>query len=232
MITVAQITGNTTDAGSGTANFAAVTAGNLLVIFVAKDASAAFAVGDISKSAGTATLGAFTLDSHAERINGAENIACAVYSAPITSSGSVTILFSATHYYWVGLAEVAGCDVSVARVDGQNTGNGITGLPVTGSVTSTAGAIFCGALATYSSGALTHTPGTGYSQVYEEENGALHMTGSSETQIVATSTSDTADWNAPNMSAAWAACVAVYKDSRVAPPVPRADRIAATVFPG
>jgi hypothetical protein len=170
-------------------------------------------VGDIAKASGTATIGSFALDSHAERTNGGEAVASAVYSVPITGAGTITITFAATHYYWCGVAEFSG--TALSGVDGQNTGNGITGLPATGSVTSAGAAVFVGALATYTAGALTHTPGADYEQIYEQENGALHMTGSSEDRIVGGSTSDTADWLAPNMSAAWCAALAVYRTGAV-----------------
>lgn len=200
-----------------------VTSGNLLVIMGAKfvTASDAFVAGDVTKTAGTATIGTVTLDSQVNYdggSGGAAYIASGVWSVPVTGTGSCTMQVggaAAGSYMLIAINEYTGADVSGTRVEGQNTGTGTTGAPATGNATVTTGGVFLGSLATYTTSATTHTVGADYTQIFESENGSLHMTGSFEDRIVSSTTTDAADWTAPT-TAQWCACVVTYKQAAAA----------------
>ena len=194
-----------------------VVAGNLLVILVTafKESSDPFVLADISKSAGTATLGAFQLDSSVNYNPSPAWVNSAVYSAPVTGSGSCTITVGgapAGSYFVLALQELEGADVTSGRLEGQNTGTGATGAPTTGDVTSAGGAAFMGIVGTNTSGATTHTPDGAFTEIAESEDGSTHMTGSAEDRIVTTGTTDAASWTAPT-TVDWAAALAVYKEA-------------------
>lgn len=192
-----------------------VTAGNRIVIGIARynnDAQLPV-VGDISKSAGTATLGAFTLDAVADNnFGGSEHIYAAIYSAPVTGTGSCTITVTnawSGSYWNIGINEYHSDVGAITVEDGANTATGATGAAASANGTSAAGAVFFGAGNFASSGAITITPDTAFSQVYEEEDGSAHSTGSFIDRIVSSGTTDAASWTAPTTTP-WAAAVVVY----------------------
>ena len=196
-----------------------VTAGNLLVLGVVKwnDSGAdAFVVGDISQSAGTATLGTFTLDVQLDyNYISAFHIIVGLFSVPVTGSGSCTIQVAggvAGSYWILGTQEYSGADVSGTRVAGTSTGQAATGAPTTGTVASGGAGAFAGVVGTNTLGATTHTPGADYTQIIEEEDGATHMTGAYEDRLVSGDTTDAADWTAPTLNAS-ACVVAFYKEA-------------------
>jgi hypothetical protein len=195
-----------------------VTAGNLVVVLVTKwnSTHTAIVVGDVSKTAGTATLGVWQMDRTDYQQSGAGNeMDTAIFSAPVTGTGSLTVAVAgAAGCYWlIAVNEYAGADVSASRVAGGNGGGDANnGTPTTGTVASGMGAVFCGVLCTITGGATTHTPGADYTQIYEAEDGASFQTGSSEDRIVGVDTTDAADWLAPT-TVPWAASLAVYKEA-------------------
>lgn len=220
-ITRVQETGQTTDNSTSVskASGSNVTAGNLVIVAAIKYSPGSndpFVVGDVSQSAGTATLGEWTKDVDIIReYTTGEYVAAALFSAPVTGSGSCTVTVGgavAGSYWALGIAERSGLDVSATRVESTNTGGAESGAPATGTATSAAGALFVGAVATVDTSAATHTPGADYTQIYEEEDGSLHMMGSVEDRIVTGGTTDAADWQAPT-TLEWAAVVAVYKEA-------------------
>ena len=147
-----------------------ITSGNLLVILVTayKNSNDAFALGDISKTAGTATLGSFTLDAaiNFDYAGAGEYVNTAVYSAPVTGTGSCTIQVGgapAGSFLFLAITERSNADTTGTRVEGTDTGSGTTGAPNTGNaVTSAAGALFAGIVGTVTSIATTHTKGADY----------------------------------------------------------------------
>jgi len=195
-----------------------VTSGNLVVFTAVSwrdDTNDPFLAGDATlKSGSTATLGTITLDK-----GGTYNyqdtywLAVAIWSAPVTGTGSCTITVAgvpAGGSITAVVREYSGTDVGASRLEDSDYGTGDGTVPATPSVTSAGEALFFGAVSTSASGAQTHTPGADYTEVYEEENGSLYATGSVEDRIVISGTTDTADWIAPD-TLAWAAAVAVYK---------------------
>lgn len=185
-----------------------VTAGNLIVVTATKfEGGNTFTSAFVTLSAGTATVGTVTMDCN--HVSGSLQVA--VWSMPVTGTGSATINLdqpSGSSSKILGIAEFSGTDVSGTRVNDCEVGAGTSTTPATASATGPA--LWVGALATDTSGAVTHTVGSGYSEIHEEEAGNLQMTGSHEYQI--STGSDTADWTL-GTSSAWAATVAVYKEA-------------------
>lgn len=194
-----------------------VTAGNLLLIYITKytNAADAFVLGDLTKSAGTATLGTITMDVERQyNATGAEHISAVVYSVPVTGSGSCTFQISsiANSYFVMAVQEISGADIGAARVAGTNEANGASGAPDSGNVTSTAGALFAGVLGTYVVSSTTHTLDAAFTLIVESEDGSAHQSGSIGYRIVGSGTTDSASWTAPT-TIPWVAVLAVYKDA-------------------
>jgi hypothetical protein len=199
-----------------------VVTGDLLVIAVVKYSPSddAFVVGDISKSAGTATLGSFTLD---QNVNfdfqaSSDRMAGAIYSAPVTAGGSCTITVGgavAGSFLVMSVSEWEGLDTGASRLEDSDTGTGASGAPATATATSAGAALFAGIVLTNYAVVTTHTPGADYNTLFESEDGATHATGSAEYRVVTAGTTDAADWVAPTTSD-YACALAVYKAATAA----------------
>lgn len=199
-----------------------VTAGNLLVIYVAKyspNAGDVFQIGDISKIAGTATLGTFTLDvEHNLDVLGG-GVFAAVYSVPITGSGSCTIQIAAADagsYLLLALQELSGADTTGSRVAGTNENTGNSVAIDSGNVASGTGGIFCGCSVTGATTGHTFTPDGAFTTVYELES-IDHVTGSAIYRIVSSNTTDSASWSI-SVAYPWVGVLAVYKESGISLP--------------
>ena len=150
-----------------------VTAGNLLVICLSKYSNTTNdppVVGNISKSAGTATLGSFTLDKVASQLYaGAEYIHSAIFSAPVTGSGSCTISIaagSATYYWSLSISEYSGVDVSGTRVDTTASNSGTSGTSgASGSFTTAGSSLIIAAGACDTGSSHQMTAGTSFTAV-------------------------------------------------------------------
>jgi hypothetical protein len=195
-----------------------VTADNLLiaVAFKYSPTTDAFAAGDLTKTAGTATIGTPTLDASINFNHFEGNfLAVGIWSVPVTGTGSCTLTAGgglAGSYWGFGTAERSGLDISATRVAATNTGTGATGAPATGNASSTANALFVGGLASNASTNTAHTQDAAFSLIFESEDGTAHMTGSSIDQISVGALTDAASWTAPT-TVQWAAAVAVYKEA-------------------
>lgn len=205
-----------------------VAVGNLIVVMGCKsDLGSAFAAGDCTKSAGTATIGAITLDVSlsVDLLGGIGARRMGIWSAIVTGAGSCTMrLTGAAATYWVlGTMELhsdaGGFDAS--RVEATNTGSNTTDntlSALSGNATSAGAAIFCGAVVSEStvSGAVAFTPDAAFTQVFEQEDGSVHLVGSTIYRIVASGTTDSADWTVGTSNAGYVAGVAVFKEAGVA----------------
>lgn len=219
-----QSTGGTADSSTSVslAYPGNVTEGNVLVIRVTKFSPNpdAFVLGDISKSAGTSTLGSFTMDVETGRdIGGAPDTwdHVAIYSAPVTGTGSCTIQVGsglAASYWFMALSEYYGMDRTDSRVSDTASANAASGAPSSGAADSVGYALFAGMVGTDTSGATTHTVGVDFYQIAESENGAANMTGSAADRIVIAATNDAADWTQPT-TVQYVAAVVVYRESQV-----------------
>lgn len=199
-----------------------VTSGNLLVIPVAKlnvtGSSDPFLLADLSKTAGTATIGTITLDvSRNYNYTGTNYIAVGIYSVPITGTGSCTMrcALGTDQYGSIGYQELSGVDVTASRcedfasAEGANSG---VAAPDSGNADSAGGAVFIGALGDVLTGSGDHVEDGAFSLIYEQ-NSTDHMPASFIRRIVATGTTDAASWTAPVNDNPWVAAVAVYKDA-------------------
>lgn len=199
-----------------------VTAGNLLVVYAMKYSPSdtdVFQIGDISKIAGTATLGTFTLDGEHVYDAGTEGMFTAIYSVPITGSGSCTIQIAGSNsgsYMLLALDEFSGADVTGSRVAGTNEATGLTSPIDTGNVVSGMGGVFCGCAATYAGTGHTFTPDAAFTTVYEQES-VDHATGSAIRRIVSTDTTDSASWTI-SVNYGWVASLVVYKEAAAIDP--------------
>jgi hypothetical protein len=195
-----------------------ITAGNLLIVcaFKFSPTSDAFVVGDLTKTAGTATIGTPVLDVQVNFNHFEGNfLAVGIWSVEVTGTGSCTLTVGgglAGSYWGLGTAERSGVETGVARLAASNTGTGATGAPATGNASSTANALFVGVLATNIATNSAHTQDGAFSLIFESEDGTTHMTGSSIDQISVGALTDAASWTAPT-TVQWAAAVAVYKET-------------------
>lgn len=195
-----------------------VTSGNLILVLGWRyndTTSTDFTAGNCTKSAGTATIGAIAKDvSLAYLYSSPFYIGAAIWSCQVTGTGSCTMniaVGAGSSQTDIAIAEFHSDSGAITFLSGTNkTGTGASGAPATASATSTGNSIFAGCVGTGTGGATTHTVGAGFTQIYEEENGATLMTGSSEYKIV-TATSSTASWTAPT-TAQWVAALAVYQE--------------------
>ena len=218
-ITVAQSTGASADNATSIAKATTsnVTAGNRLIILVGKysPSSDVIVVGDISKSAGTCTLGSFALD---KVITGTTNyFYAAIFSAEITGSGSCTITVGggpAGSYWNIALIEMAS-SLGVPTLENTNGAAANTGAPDSGNVTSAGAALFVGSLTTDITSATTHTIDAAYSLVFEQEDGLNHLGGAFGYRIVSTGTTDSASWTAPTTQE-YSIALAVYQEPATA----------------
>jgi hypothetical protein len=196
-----------------------VTAGNILVIAVFRlsEYEDSWAVGDISKSAGTATLGTFQLDeSQTFQTGGFYYRDTAIFSAKVTGTGSCTIAVTGGSGspldYGICLFEFSGVDQTTWKED-SDIGNGTSTAPLTATVTSAAGAVFVGVASIYSVHDLTITPDANFSTGFEYETGTTQNgCGSAIYRIVTSGTTDAAEWSI-SLEKSWSACVAVYKEA-------------------
>lgn len=196
-----------------------VTTGDLVVVQAAKytPSSDPFVVGDCTKSAGTATLGAISMDRQRAFTNAATNIySVATFSAIVTGTGSCTMQVAgavAGSYLIMSVQELGGSwDASRLVTGSDATGDLPTpGAPDSGSVASGSAAIFMASLATDSAVSITHTIDAAYTLNYEQEDGVNQQTGAFGDEIVSSNTTDSGSWTAPTTKA-WVCMVVVYKE--------------------
>lgn len=194
-----------------------VTAGNLVWIAAGKydpNSPSTFVVGDCTKSAGTATIGAITLDC----VLNVGSIAVGIWSALVTGSGSLTLQVSnaATVYSAIGSDEWAssiGWDAS--RREDFKTGSGTATTQATASMTSAGAAGFVGVTCLDASGNISDYSQTGaYTRVYLETDGSVHEPGCIFSALVGTGTSQVASTsNSLNGSQLYVAAGVVYKEA-------------------
>lgn len=194
-----------------------VQAGNLLIVAVNKysPTSDAFVVGDIEKAAGTASLGAFSLDVVSDlNVVDDEHIHSAIYSAPITGGGSLSVRVNGgSGQWWQGAAgEWSNVDISATRLEDSSSDSGLSGAAGSGDGTSAASALFIGSMGYYSYFTRTITEDAAFDVLHEwEENTA--MLGSVIERITSSGLTDAATWSAPvvDSTEGWTACLAIYK---------------------
>lgn len=200
-----------------------LTVGSLVVVAVSAFKGATndpFAVSDIAQSAGTATLGPWSLD---EQINenlssgGSTYLNTAVYSAIVTGAGSCTAQITGipNGYHWIAVAEFSGNWDAARRHTATarwNTQASAT-APDTGAVSSVGAALFIAVAATYSgANPVTYTEDGAFTSLYASTNGAADHTGELAYRVVTDATTDSAAWTAP-ATHGWNALIIVYKEA-------------------
>lgn len=191
-----------------------VTVGNVLVVAVSKytPSTDVFVVGDISKSAGTATIGSWQLDKAEEHFtSGSEYCSAALYSAVVTGTGSCTITVDsvAGSYLQLGIMEFSGISTATDRCESTNSGEADTGTDIhAGSMTSARGAVFVATSYFNTSTNTTITEDSGV-LVYEDEVGADGPASVTE-QIVTTGTTLNPGWTI-SANRIWVAVGGAYK---------------------
>jgi hypothetical protein len=161
----------------------------------------AFVAADCTKSAGTATIGAVSLDrTNGGDDGGAGTDSChaAVWSAIVTGAGTLTMQVggAVAGSYLLIAAEAFNGSWDASRleaVNGQLIITDATSSSTTGNGTSAGAALFCAALQMNTSAATTITPDAAFTTVYENETGT-DDNGSAIYRIVSTGTTDAGDW--------------------------------------
>lgn len=200
-----------------------ITNGNLLLIGPWKwsAATAPFVAGDITKSAGTATIGTPAMNIKRENLyNGVNEESAASFSAAVTGSGSATIQMTAATGSFLGLSideynSTNGAITLEAGVTNSATGN--SGTPDSGNVTSAGAAqsVLHSVMTTNNGGGNNAiTPDAAFTQIFEDENGVTDQPGSAIRRIVATGVTDSGSWTATSDN--WVAVVASYKEPAAA----------------
>ncbi len=130
-----------------TFNFAGatITSGNTLlvgiVLFTNDSSTRNFATSQLTKSAGTATIGTVALDQHKDFLSGGalvDQFGCALYSVPVTGTGTLTLNFAgfaAGEYIMIGAAEFSGVNATPLSTTSKTTGTAAT--HTTGAITTT-----------------------------------------------------------------------------------------------
>jgi hypothetical protein len=195
---------------TGTHSVGSITSGQLLVVVCGSYASPnqPFVLGDISKTAGTATLGSFALDKAYD--NGL-NAHTAIWSAIVTGTGTCTVTVSnrpSGAYFDIGAEAFNGSwDGSRAEASNGASGSGTTAVS-SGNATSAGAAVFVGVFDDVT-GATSYTKDAAFTQLYVDA-GSPNNSGSIY-RIVSSGTTDAAEWTA-NASIDSAAAVVVYKE--------------------
>jgi len=122
-----QVTGNSANSSTTVvkAFVSNVTAGNTIIVGVSSNVNCPLASG-VTKSGGTATIGTVTRDIYAA-VSGSSP-SCAIYSIPITGTGSCTITVTlSSGYHVLAIAEYSGvldtspCETTAAGTIGADT---------------------------------------------------------------------------------------------------------------
>lgn len=205
-ITVIQQGGETDDNAASTVRVLAsnVTAGNKVVVMVFRYAQTTddpFAAGDLTKSAGTATIGSPALVIGSNFSPGTDFINVGIWAVDVTGSGSLTVSVAgnAGDYWGIACIEInssSGWDGSYIEATAVENDEFDSSQPVsTGNMNSAGKAIFLGVTApggNYSTEGVTED--AAFTLVYEEENNIAHQAGSTIYRIVAVGTTDACEW--------------------------------------
>ena len=229
-MTIARVSGQ---AGGATASGASsvsdsygvnVTAGSLLTIICARGnypttADAAIVLGDLTKTGGTATISAITLDRQAHEVLDGFDANIAVFSCIVLTTGSCTFTLAGTvsgeMFASIGIEEHTGSWDS-SRVVGTNHAWGTTGAPSTDFVTTTASALLIAGVVTSTGSVTTHTQDSPWLLTYEQEDGTSTLTCSLVSYVAPSATTIEATWSAPTTIPGSAIIVAYQESSGAA----------------
>lgn len=190
-----------------------VTSGNLVTCEVSRyvfNVNDPFIAGDLTKTAGTSTIGTIAFDASASNTSGTDQINVAIWSVPVTGTGTLTMTGTSGQgdYWWGNCSEWSGTNTTKET---SNSGTGTSTAADSGNVTSAAGAVFVGVVGAVTSANEAITEDGAFLLLNEEEDGGTHNVGSSIYKIVGTGDTDSASWTIT--SHPWAAAVVVYAAS-------------------
>lgn len=224
-------------AGPITFSLGSVTAGQMIWVAAGKysPSADAFAAGDCTKNAGTATIGAITLDNSAGgSTGGAAYSYTGQWSCLVTGTGTLTMQVSsgASGSYWLIAAEAFNGSWDANRVEHAPTGvlntDDLLASLGTGNGTSAGAALFCGGISINTNETTTLTADGAFTVAYEHEAGTSDGVGSFAYRIVSTGTTDEGAWswtpvlNGGANGEGASACLVVYKESSSQSNAPRA----------
>lgn len=213
-ITVVQTAGVTTTTGPHTKAFGSnVTAGNRIIIAIGGCVDDTLAGTHFIKNAGTATIGAFTLDVN--RQNG--GMCAAVASCEVTGTGSLTVEVNLAggndNITWNPMEVNASLGWHATPVEDTQTGTGTGTTAATANLTSAGSAIFVGALAINTgNNKTTLTEDGAWVLLGEAQNGGVDCVASTEYRITGTGLTDAASWTWTG-SEQWDAVGVVYREA-------------------
>jgi len=199
-----------------------VTSGNLAVVMLGAMhfTDRTWLATDLTKTAGTATIGTPTIDVLTAA--GGSNRRTAIWSVPITGTGSLTLTLtdSATDTtFRMYIAEVSGLDTGASRVaDFTSVADISTGFAAnSGDIDSIDGGVFF-SVVEYYGGGLSGID-SAWTQIAAIDGG--YAGGAAGYRVVATTTTDSAQWSSPTGDS-WSIAAVVYKEGGATSIVPQA----------
>lgn len=195
----------------------ALTPGQMVRVSVGSTGSGAFTAANCTKTAGTATLGAITLDKGQL---GSSNTREGIWSAVVAPGGggtlTLTVNLTTTSFAHIGgnvLNASNGWDVAANRVENINGANFTTSTtPTSGTAASAGGGYFAGVLGVDNSAAVTLTPGSSFTSIFASLNGTANFVGDHTEFISATGATLAASWTISAAPAESGAAVVAYKE--------------------
>lgn len=201
-----------------------VAAGNLVVIACAResDSSQVWTAANCTKSAGTATIGAVTLDRQTGiNVEGTDYLHVGFWSAIVTGAGSLTMSVANATGTYRGLTlmtdelnSTLGWDAGRAETGNQGgTSTNSQTTATTGNGTSAGASAFYGAFSDHSAANSAIGQDAAFTVVGEAEDGANILRASFIREIVSAGTTDSADWTMAATNNGWVAALQVYKEA-------------------
>lgn len=228
-ITALQVTGNfANNTTSVSKAFASNVASGSLIVCVGlkySPSSDTFVAGDFTKSAGTATIGTFTLDAVNSFDIGPATLdfqVVGIASAIVTGAGSLTIQVGggvAGSYFVMGIGEFSGSWDST-RVENTNTNQTSTDSTTTANsntAASAAGGLFVAGASIYGNGTTTISPNNSFTNMYKDENGNTDGVGTGDYRIAASALTTEGNWTISSNNSGWSSAVVAYKEVSAAP---------------
>lgn len=200
-----------------------VTAGNRLIVIVSRFTVATtdpFVAGDLTKTAGTATIGTVALDAEDTNSTDASNqVNVGIFSVAVTGTGSLTLGVAGNtgNYWWINVTEWSG--LADAAAEDSAVATGTSTAASSGDATTAGAGLFIAAVASNAPEAVTLTKDAAFTDLHEEEDGSAHAVGASAYRIVASGTTDAGTFTL-GASHEWAAAIAAYDAEGEALPQP------------
>jgi hypothetical protein len=173
----------------------------------------AFVVGDLTKTAGTATIGTIVLDVSAiqdvEDVTDKEN--SGIWRVNVTGSGTLTFTLTgnAGDYFWMNVTEWSDMD-NVCM--GAISAIGNSAAADSGTLLLNQPGMLLAALALNSVISVTLTEDAAFTLLNEEENGVANTVGASAYRLTQGAVSDSGSWTLGSAEG-WACCLALYRDA-------------------